>query len=1274
MAEEPVKSTIYLSYSAHDFDFAFQLAADLKNAGFDLWLEQFDLTAPDTHLPTLQYSLERCALALLVFSADDPQVRELWGDIQQMSEAVETSIVPILVRTWAPDGWPSQMGAVDFTGWRNEVIYYEKLEALTADLHERFPDHQERIPGAETRYVNHVVATIKRYRALLSTISPRSNALPSDKRAIYAQSMWGLTGAFEVVSEDDRQTLRTYQFHELAADYPRFVLTGASGVGKTTTLYRALLDALRSYQASPNQAPIPLLLHLGQWYSDTDFVTFLQSCWPLEDDPLPLLAEGKITLFIDGLDELAPGQSARIEDLRSWLHGDYAPQQVVIACDDLLWSGHDLGLPLITLKEINAARIRQYVINHLPAEAAESLLQQIIREEDTSDTTQVNRAHRLARNALFLAIMISIMQKSADEIIPTHRAHLLEHLAQALWQQEMHPHLISFEYALPHLSRLAFAMIDEDMPAYVPYDYARQHIGDTAILQKALDGNLFIMERGLLSFSHRWLRDYFATYRLMAEEGLYTRLMRAQFTPEGDRLPWKWDRTVYLCCALAGDPGKAVSEIAEVNPYLALECIASGIEISEQVQEEVVEHLLEFTRTIDPAYLSKIIRVLQNNVDVDAISTLLEHLHSDPEQQSLAQETDEVTNMPLKKLGTDTIRFLMDILRGEKWQRRRGAAWALGELREPAAIPSLVEALRDDNDDVRREAAYSLVRIGRPALPRLLKSLYHNDPDMRAAAIKVLGKMRDASAVPDLIACLPDTEWPRMEEVRICDLAAVALEHIGTDEALAALDTWRQGSRPSRQSTSWNARIRSGQPAPSRQKKTAEELLAELQSDDWAVRRDAVSKLGNLSDESLLPHLIQALNDEDSQVRWTAVKALDGFEGDEVINALLGALRDRDFLVCDAAAATLIPFGQAAVPGLIYALKDNSPDVRGAAAEALGKIGDESAIPHLVDILEDQRIPHCEEVRVCDIAAGALDRIGSEKALFALGQWRRDQEAAGALPLPDMETPLLQLDEVARHSEESNPHRTALIKFLDALQTGTWHDQQEAAGALRDYARSLQGDHNVEAIEKLTAALENKKTLVRWSAAEALAWIGDTAAAPALMEALNDESWAVRIAAIRALFELDSEAAVPGLLNALQDERNQVREAAVETLGKVGDPELNPHLTSRLAAVMLGDQDSFVRRAAVVALGQLGDPSVIPDVISALQSDDSVVRWAALETLGKFDDPGTVSTLAEYLSDTSRPDWEDRRLCDVAAEALERIGTDEALDALNQWRTGTYSK
>ena len=71
---------------------------------------------------------------------------------------------------------------------------------------------------------------------------------------------------------------------------------------------------------------------------------------------------------------------------------------------------------------------------------------------------------------------------------------------------------------------------------------------------------------------------------------------------------------------------------------------------------------------------------------------------------------------------------------------------------------------------------------------------------------------------------------------------------------------------------------------------------------------------------------------------------------------------------------------------LIAVLEDEDPDVRGAAAAALGMIGDRRGVEALIAALDDEEWP------VRSAAAHALGTIGDEAAIGALSALLSDEE------------------------------------------------------------------------------------------------------------------------------------------------------------------------------------------------------------------------------------------------------------------------------------------
>lgn len=82
-------------------------------------------------------------------------------------------------------------------------------------------------------------------------------------------------------------------------------------------------------------------------------------------------------------------------------------------------------------------------------------------------------------------------------------------------------------------------------------------------------------------------------------------------------------------------------------------------------------------------------------------------------------ETRQNVALTLANLGSPAVAPLIETLKDRNAVRRAGAAYALAQLgpTAKAAVPALVKALKDDDINVRRQAAYALQRITAPEPP-----------------------------------------------------------------------------------------------------------------------------------------------------------------------------------------------------------------------------------------------------------------------------------------------------------------------------------------------------------------------------------------------------------------------------------------------------------------------------------------------------------------------------------------------------------------------------
>lgn len=179
-----------------------------------------------------------------------------------------------------------------------------------------------------------------------------------------------------------------------------------------------------------------------------------------------------------------------------------------------------------------------------------------------------------------------------------------------------------------------------------------------------------------------------------------------------------------------------------------------------------------------------------------------------------------------------------------------------------------------------------------------------------------------------------------------------------------------------------------------------------------------------------------------------------------------------------AAAVALVRIGAPAVESLASALYDRNRDVRLAAIEALGAIGDARAVAPLIAALNAilRQRKGCDS-QMCRAAAEALGRIGDARAVNSLiaaleAVYSNAQQAAA--------------DALVRIGL---PAVTPLIAALEAVNSDV---QQAAAEALVRLG--------TPAVEPLAAALNHSNVYVRTRVAGALARFGDTRAVEPLAQ------------------------------------------------------------------------------------------------------------------------------------------------------------------------------
>jgi HEAT repeat protein len=352
------------------------------------------------------------------------------------------------------------------------------------------------------------------------------------------------------------------------------------------------------------------------------------------------------------------------------------------------------------------------------------------------------------------------------------------------------------------------------------------------------------------------------------------------------------------------------------------------------------------------------------------------------------------------------------------------------------------------------------------------------------------------------------------------------------------------------------------------------EEIAALKDEDWALREDAATLLGEFRDPRAVGPLLEALHDEDRAVRDAATGALRKI-GPAAVPALIAALQDPNGNVQEIAVAVLkdLPDPRAVEP-FIGCLASKNWIVRMHAAKGLGALGDARAVPALIPLLTDP----VKAVRVD--ATDALARIGRPALASLLAALRHE---AWILRLHACEA----LGKIG--AEEA----------VDPLCRAMLHDRDTAVR--QDAAKALGGIGSPHALEALTAATRDLD--VRPYAVEALGRTKDPRAVGTLIDVVTGkgrpanvrkvavcgvesgemdiEEMETQIFAIGGLAEIGDDRAIEPLIRALKDTR--LRTAAAEALGKMGIRVAAP-----LLAAMKTETDSnilFHARAIMSAVG-----------------------------------------------------------------------------------------
>ena len=611
---------------------------------------------------------------------------------------------------------------------------------------------------------------------------------------------------------------------------------------------------------------------------------------------------------------------------------------------------------------------------------------------------------------------------------------------------------------------------------------------------------------------------------------------------------------------------------------------------------------------------------------------------------------------PTRHPDGDPVRAIAPHLRASEDLIRCAAARALGALGDEDAAPALVDALMDEDPDVRSDSMAALARCARPEDAAAIRRSLKSDPvgDVKIAAIQALCRLKDEASIALLQAlakdrCEADVAWEHGSWDNWLDVQVATIDALGRMNAGGAVDDLIEARADEAGQELDHAVFAALARIPGRGVAT---VLGSLGDRDARVRQRALAALSNTGRHLLAPVRERLVHDPSPSVRQLA---MDCFEpGDAALSDL--ALKDPAASVRHAALARIAPLRPDTAR---LALSDPDEDVRAIALEAIAPAPEPALAADVKAWLRTA------DGRLAVACAAALPGLAGVGALDAL----RDAVSDGERPPEVRIAALRSLGEIGTEeaaavlrSAAVDPARQVRLAAFAALAVLARTAPDPVGGrARRVLTDAARGDLRVEQSAQTTTGIGDTSTPGASKTGQsgagpiaitpegdivpadtlapgALGGAGDGPYPRSTLEAIQARSVHVTGAPVA----LDDAARsserhrrvgrrrvpVDGTDDIAADVRRMALRMAADCAGDGIDESLAEAAGSAAPDIAVAAFEAIARRAAAMPL----TPGLVALLIRSLECDDPLVRAAAARALANTTD-AAARHLAPLLDD-----------------------------------------
>jgi HEAT repeat protein len=765
-----------------------------------------------------------------------------------------------------------------------------------------------------------------------------------------------LKGLLSTYKTETSETRTFDSIDDCLAIYPRFILAGEPGSGKTTSLKH--LRTLTAQSALDNHTVlIPIIINLAEW---PDNVLTLKELIlnELHAQALPPLSTTRMLLLFDGLNEISETvYDATIDAIMDWLNINPYTNVIFASRVDHLQSNRYPSLPIITICPLNDDKIVDFIYKYLGLADGDRLLYELDWDSRLIDGSR--HLASLTRNPFLLALICFIFFNNKH--LPQTRGQLFRLFIKILYQREADR---KFDYGLCYndlvygLSSIAIAMLKGRSSTAVSREWASKHIPNNisheSLINLGIHCSILTRSKGdrFIQFSHQLLMEYCAAEYLLTYPVSPSYLPSLQIA-NGRRIPTVLDNVLRVMIGLS-NADEILLSIAVLDPFLAQDLMQEiagelsdpasiGTEIATRLaanlggkysetaadalsrmgQYAITPLINTFHTDISPSIKRQIIVLLSTIGTIEALTIIVEALHD--------------SNRWVRRDARDCLLEVDDMMRRSllmHYESHNDVTHSLPLLRQLYAIQSQVSA------------SQSPANVATTALSHSIDEATHVSPVVQMQAADTIDGIGDTKHISSLELLVNDSN------IGVRANAIYAIISLGGRETLKRYIGILSNRNPHIKQMVDKALGKIGLKyirhdlevciSACNMINTPDYLLSAIEATKHLssdVRKHAARALGVLGDKTNIPHLEPLVYDDDIEVRAQALHSIISLGSYETYDSFINYFRDID---PNTRKITCKVFGELQIksvaPEVERCIHDSDDNVRYEALLALSRI------------------------------------------------------------------------------------------------------------------------------------------------------------------------------------------------------------------------------------------------------------------------------------------------------------------------------------------------